>query len=136
MKRVIFFFFAMAVSVTSIATQPEPPVYNTGNDEIAVSSADSRQPAVDSLQSQPALKPPVYYNGNKEPAGIGVYDVLAIMNSGQPAAGTLQPATVAAPLPEQAREEKVECPPYRTGKNEPVASGRFIATEENTVNNE
>ncbi|MDR2359140.1 MAG: hypothetical protein LBD87_05000 [Prevotellaceae bacterium] len=101
--KTIFFFFAMAVSIAGIATQPEPPVYYTGNDD---------------------------------PIAIAVYDVLATMNGGQPAADTLQPATIAVPLPEQAGEADTNCPPYRTGKNEPAGSGRFIDRGENTMNNE
>ena len=49
--KTIFFFFAMAVSIIAFATQPEPPVYYTGNNEIAASAVYSMQSAVDSTKA-------------------------------------------------------------------------------------
>jgi hypothetical protein len=80
--KTIFFFFAMAVTIITTATQPEPLVYYTGNDEPATNSV-SRKNAADSLQL--ALTPPpvetggkcpLYLTGQNEPvASSGVVEV-------------------------------------------------------------
>jgi hypothetical protein len=87
--KTIFFFFAMAVSIAAIATQPEPPVYYTGNDEPAAKAVYSTQSAVYSTQSatgnvqtaaadtarlkQAGCK--VYFTGQDEPAASGVMEI-------------------------------------------------------------
>ncbi|MDR3133056.1 MAG: hypothetical protein LBU42_03410 [Prevotellaceae bacterium] len=70
--KTIIFFFAMAVSIAMTATQPEPPVYYTGNNEPAASSVDSLQLAV----SNKMPECPLYYTGNNEPAAsvVSVYN--------------------------------------------------------------
>ncbi|MDR0694831.1 MAG: hypothetical protein LBF81_06000 [Prevotellaceae bacterium] len=86
--KTIFFFFALASSVAAIATQPEPRVYYTGNNELATSSADSVQLAtvapapleraggeVLERAAEAALEPapecPAYLTGNDEPVPFG-----------------------------------------------------------------
>jgi hypothetical protein len=85
MMKTIFFFFAMAVCVAAIATQPEPPVYYTGNNEPAASgvyfitAADTLQPTLiapdtkERAEGKDAPACPVYYTGNDEPAAFGLY---------------------------------------------------------------
>jgi hypothetical protein len=82
--KTIFFFFAMAATIITTATQPEPLVYYTGNDQPAANSV-SRKNAADSLQL--ALTPhtplveaggecPLYLTGQDEPvASSGVVKV-------------------------------------------------------------
>ncbi|MDR0582689.1 MAG: hypothetical protein LBG31_06980 [Prevotellaceae bacterium] len=55
--KTIFFFFAMVASIATMATQPEPPVYYTGNDEPAASSISGKT-AADSLQPAVTVPPP------------------------------------------------------------------------------
>ncbi|MDR0581933.1 MAG: hypothetical protein LBG31_03100 [Prevotellaceae bacterium] len=82
--KTIFFFFAMAISIAAIATQPEPPVYYTGNDEPAAKAVYSWQSAVDSSQlavgsenAADTLRPvcPTYFTGNNEPAASGLFQL-------------------------------------------------------------
>ena len=81
--KTIFFFFAMAVSIAAIATQPEPPVYYTGNNEPAAkavyrmpAAVDSSQLAAGSENAADTLRPacPIYYTGNNEPAAFGSFE--------------------------------------------------------------
>ena len=74
----------MAISIAAIATQPEPPVYYTGNDQPAANSvsgknaADSLQPAVSVLPPpvEAEGKCPLYLTGQDEPvASSGVVKV-------------------------------------------------------------
>jgi hypothetical protein len=86
--KTIFFFFALAASIAATATQPEPRVYYTGNDEPAAYAVDNLQWTVgtrhdlpaDSLQSAAAVpllseeaggRCPLYLTGNDEPAASG-----------------------------------------------------------------
>jgi hypothetical protein len=87
--KTIFFFFALMAGIAAIATQPEPPVYYTGNNERAASAvyiplaASSENPA-DSVQSALIASPPsegagdrcpLYFTGNDEPAASGFFIV-------------------------------------------------------------
>ena len=122
MKK-LSFFFAMAVSIIAFATQPEPPVYYTGNNELAASTGAVTPASVGARHDLPELQtatpassvgsvgarhdlpePSVYYTGNNEPAASSV-------GSGQLAVGSNAP----------------ESPVYYTGNNEPAAVGCFIA---------
>ena len=93
--KAIFFLLATIASIATMATQPEPPVYYTGNNERAASTGvvtpDSLQtvtPAVGARHDLPAtgrvhtaadtvlLKQAgckVYYTGNGEPAAFGLF---------------------------------------------------------------
>jgi hypothetical protein len=83
--KTIFFFFTLAASIAAIATQPEPRVYYTGNDELATSSADSVQLATIAptpLERAGGAAPecPAYLTGQEEPAASsGV--VFFLMNN-------------------------------------------------------
>ncbi|MDR0581649.1 MAG: hypothetical protein LBG31_01675 [Prevotellaceae bacterium] len=74
--KTIFFFFAMVASIATMATQPEPPVYYTGNNELAASAVYSPQSAVGSENAADTLRPvcPIYYTGNDEPAAFGNFE--------------------------------------------------------------
>ena len=70
MKKYSLFFLLLllAASCRTASASAEKPLgkaYLTGNNEPAVSSAGSRQPAV----GDKAPECPVYYTGKKEPAG-------------------------------------------------------------------
>jgi hypothetical protein len=73
----------MVASIATMATQPEPPVYYTGNDQPAAKAVYSTQSAVGSSQSAvgsknaaDTLRPacPIYYTGNDEPAAFGSFE--------------------------------------------------------------
>ena len=83
MKKILF-LFAMAISIIAFATQPEPPVYYTGNNEIAASTGVVTPDSVPlSKQSAVAVgsvgarhdlpRCPVYLTGNNEPAAFGLF---------------------------------------------------------------
>jgi hypothetical protein len=110
MKTVIF-FFVMAASIAAIITQPEPRMYYTGNNELATSSMNSRQPLADSLKpvhiapspldsaggevlnrlGEAAPEYPVYLTGQEEPAassGVVSYPVDSEKSPLTPNGGT------------------------------------------------
>ena len=79
----------MAISIAAIATQPEPPVYYTGNNEPATKAFYSRPPATGRVNAADSLPPavttplppeeagkkcPAYLTGQDEPAAFGNFE--------------------------------------------------------------